>query len=190
MSVTTKRALAETFKKLLSKRGLNKITVKDIVEDCGVNRQTFYYHFHDIYELMEWIFQEDLEDIARENLDYDNWSAGMEALICRLQDNRGLILNAYNSINHEVVTRYIRKVLGPYCQAVVEHQAAGMEPPAPEEDIAFVTDLITVTATGLIMDWLGQQMRTKESVIQTLDKIGAAMNGTVELILRNLKGET
>ena len=48
MSVTTKRALAETFKKLLSKRGLNKITVKDIVEDCGVNRQTFYYHFHDI----------------------------------------------------------------------------------------------------------------------------------------------
>ena len=65
-----------------------------------------------------------------------------------------------------------------------------MEPPAPEEDIAFVTDLTTVTATGLIMDWLGQQMRTKESVIQTLDKIGAAMNGTVELMLRNLKGET
>ena len=49
MSLTTKRALAESLKKLLSKKNLDKITVKDIVTDCGVNRQTFYYHFHDIY---------------------------------------------------------------------------------------------------------------------------------------------
>lgn len=47
MSLTTKRALAASFKKLLAQRGIDKITVKDIVEECGVNRQTFYYHFHD-----------------------------------------------------------------------------------------------------------------------------------------------
>lgn len=54
MSLTTKRALAESLKKLLSKKNLDKITVKDIITDCGVNRQTFYYHFHDIYALTEW----------------------------------------------------------------------------------------------------------------------------------------
>ena len=43
MSLSTKRAMAEAFKKLLSQRGMDKITVKDIVEECGLNRQTFYF---------------------------------------------------------------------------------------------------------------------------------------------------
>lgn len=57
MPIQTKRAIAESFKKLLSKRGLKKITVRDIVEDCGVNRQTFNYHFHDVYDLMDGFFR-------------------------------------------------------------------------------------------------------------------------------------
>ena len=52
MSVQTEKALAESLKKLLAKKTLEKITVKDITDDCGVNRQTFYYHFHDVYDLV------------------------------------------------------------------------------------------------------------------------------------------
>ena len=48
MSQVTKRALAASLIKLLSQKPLDKVTVKDIIEDCGVNRQTFYYHFQDI----------------------------------------------------------------------------------------------------------------------------------------------
>ena len=47
MSLLTEKALAASLKKLLEKKTLDKITVKDITDDCGVNRQTFYYHFHD-----------------------------------------------------------------------------------------------------------------------------------------------
>ena len=61
MSDITKNALAASLKKLLNRKTLNKITVKDITDDCGVNRQTFYYHFHDVYELVEWIFIHELE---------------------------------------------------------------------------------------------------------------------------------
>ena len=56
MAQTTKRALAASLKKLAAKKPLDKITVIDITEDCGVNRQTFYYHFQDIFDLVEWIF--------------------------------------------------------------------------------------------------------------------------------------
>ena len=56
MSQVTKRALAASLIKLLSQKPLDKVTVKDIIEDCGVNRQTFYYHFKDIYDLVDWIF--------------------------------------------------------------------------------------------------------------------------------------
>ena len=53
MSVTTKKALAMSLKSLLEKKTLDKITVKDIVSGCSLNRQTFYYHFHDTYDLLQ-----------------------------------------------------------------------------------------------------------------------------------------
>ena len=51
MSQITKNALATALKKLLSKKELSKITISNITEECGVNRQTFYYHFKDIYDI-------------------------------------------------------------------------------------------------------------------------------------------
>ena len=56
MSDITKKALASSLKDLLSKYKFNKITIKDITENCGVNRQTFYYHFKDKYDLVNWIY--------------------------------------------------------------------------------------------------------------------------------------
>ena len=63
MSDLTKKALAEALKNRLSKTTLKNITIKDLTDDCGLNRQTFYYHFSDIYELMEWIFVDEANRI-------------------------------------------------------------------------------------------------------------------------------
>ena len=52
----TKKELAESLKRLASERLFEHITVGDIVKECGVNRQTFYYHFTDKYELLDWIY--------------------------------------------------------------------------------------------------------------------------------------
>ena len=59
MASSTKEALGNALKKMLAIKPIDKITVKDLVEECGVNRQTFYYHFDDVYDLMEWVFEED-----------------------------------------------------------------------------------------------------------------------------------
>lgn len=59
MSQITKRALEASLKNLLLQKPLNKITINDITEDCGINRMTFYYHFKDIYDLVEWACLED-----------------------------------------------------------------------------------------------------------------------------------
>ena len=56
MAQTTKRALGASLKKLLAEKPLDKITVGDITQDCEVNRQTFYYHFKDVYDLIEWVY--------------------------------------------------------------------------------------------------------------------------------------
>lgn len=62
MSSITKQALEHALKSLLLKKPFHKITINDITEECGVSRMTFYYHFKDIYDLVEWSF---IEDAAR-----------------------------------------------------------------------------------------------------------------------------
>ena len=76
MSQITKRALEASLKKLLTKKPLDKITITDITEDCGINRMTFYYHFKDIYDLVEWVCVEDATRILGENKTYDTWQEG------------------------------------------------------------------------------------------------------------------
>lgn len=184
MSMTTKQALAESFKKLMTKRRLEKITVKDIVEDCGVNRQTFYYHFHDIYDLMEWIFL-DAADTMAEHLDYGDWTTGLETLMDYLEENRILVLNAYHSVSHEVLADYIKKIIRPYVLRVVQTQAAGMDAPVPEEDVDFVTDIFNLAASGLIMEWIGRRMKPADTTAR-IHKFRSAMSGSVRFMLNNL----
>ena len=188
MSLTTKRALANSLKKLLSKRSFDKITVKDIVEDCGVNRQTFYYHFHDIYDLIEWIFQDAAEELIRNGLDYEDWSAGLEILLQYLQENRALILNAYNSISHEVVAVYIKKMLRPYAESIVRKQAELMEHSVSDEDVELVTDIFTLASSGLVMEWIGGQMLPNDTIIR-MDKFRKAISGSIQFMLHNLSGD-
>ena len=81
MSQVTKRALAASLTKLLSQKPLDKVTVKDIIEDCGVNRQTFYYHFKDIYDLVDWIFLEMASEFLEGKETYDTWQQGFTQIL-------------------------------------------------------------------------------------------------------------
>jgi len=70
MSEITKQALAQSLKSLMNTTPLAKITVNDIVKECKVNRRTFYYHFQDIYALLEWIFKNEVANVMEENKTY------------------------------------------------------------------------------------------------------------------------
>lgn len=75
MSQTTKRALEASLKKMLLQKPLNKITINDIAEDCGISRMTFYYHFKDIYDLVEWACVEDAKRALEGKKTCDTWRA-------------------------------------------------------------------------------------------------------------------
>ena len=66
MPTFTKNAIRETFIELLKKKSIDKITVKDIVEECGINRNTFYYYYADIYELMEDVIITEKDKVLKE----------------------------------------------------------------------------------------------------------------------------
>ena len=62
----TRKAIMQSFMKLVDQRPINKVTIKDIVEDCGINRNTFYYYYHDIYALLEELFSDEIRRAMEE----------------------------------------------------------------------------------------------------------------------------
>lgn len=62
----TKKAIVDSFMALASKKPLEKITVRDIVDHCGINRNTFYYYFQDIYAVLEEICQVAIDSLPEE----------------------------------------------------------------------------------------------------------------------------
>ena len=113
MSQLTKYALEQSLKKLLRERPLDKITIKDLVEDCGVNRQTFYYHFQDIYDLIAWSLNTEIDELLKSS---DAQNSDLKKQLSRVfsyfEDNRQIILNGFDSVNHmqyeNIVEEYAR----------------------------------------------------------------------------------
>ena len=179
MALDTKRALAQSLRNLLTKRTLDKITVKDIVEDCGVNRQTFYYHFHDIYDLLEWIFEDMIETMVVQHTDRTDWTSGIDDLVTKMLEERRLVLNAYHSVSHEAVSRFIRQWLKPFIDQVVERESQGLI--VSQEDKEFVSELFTLGTSGFLTEWIEHQL-SQEDLLK-LEKIKTALNGSARILL-------
>ena len=67
MANTTKQALEQSLKKLMQVKALDKITIRELADDCGLKRQAFYYHFEDIYDLVRWMFQQEAVSLLRQH---------------------------------------------------------------------------------------------------------------------------
>lgn len=112
----TKKALAEGMKKLMSEKPFAKISITDICELCGMNRKTFYYHFQDKYELVNWIFDIEFISVARQKKYTDSWEM-FSALFAYFDENREFYRNAltvtdYNSFRqhfHELLSTIFTK---------------------------------------------------------------------------------
>ena len=88
-SELTKQNIAQAMKKLVQNRSFASISVGDLIRECGISRNTFYYHFRDKYEVISWIFCHEVEPILSDFDQLGNWTCGLEELCVYLQENRG-----------------------------------------------------------------------------------------------------
>lgn len=158
MSQTTKRALAASLKKLLERKPLDKVTVTDIAEDCGVGRQTFYYHFEDIYGLVEWIYTSEAGQALGGNKTYATWQEGYLRILEYVRANRAFVRATYNSAGREHLIRYLYGETYQLLIGVVEELAQGI--PLREEDKQFIAHFYKYAFTGMLLDWVSSGMRT------------------------------
>ena len=151
VSKLTKRALAASLKKLLAQKPLSKITIADITEDCGMNRMTFYYHFQDIYDLIDWICQEEGERAFQGRKGYNTWQEGFIALCHAVIENQAFILGVYRSVQREQVENYLGRVVYRLLLDVVEELSQPYS--LSEQDRAYITNFYKHAFVGVMLDW-------------------------------------
>ena len=179
MSELTKRALEQSLKNLLLQKPLNKITISDIADDCGINRMTFYYHFKDIYDLVEWSCQEDAAKALAGKKTYETWQQGFEQIFEAVLANKPFIMNVYHSVSREQVENYLYKVTYDLLEGVVEEQAQGMS--VRDEDKAFIATVYKYAFVGLMLDWIKGDMREDPQPI--VDKLARLIRGSMSAAL-------
>ena len=183
MSQVTKRALEQSLKNLLLKKPLTKITVGDITDDCGINRMTFYYHFKDIYDLVEWSCLEDAKMALEEKKTYDTWQQGLLQIFKAVQENKPFILNVYRCVHREQVEKYLQPLVDQLLLNVINEEAAGIT--VRDEDKQFIAQVYSYMFIGLMLDWIKNDMR--EDPQQIVEKLSKLIKGSVSVALSRFK---
>ena len=179
MSNTTKLALEASLKKLLLKKPVDKITINDLTEDCGISRMAFYYHFKDIYDLIEWACLEDGKRALADKKTYSTWSEGLEQIFEAVLENKPFILNVYHSVSQKKIESYLYKLTYDLLEGVVEEQAAGMS--VRPEDKAFIANVYKYAFVGLMLDWIKHDMKGDPKEI--IDRLDRVIHGSVAAAL-------
>ncbi len=152
MSVITKKALASSLKNLMKKATLNQITVKDVVTDCGVNRQTFYYHFQDIYDLVEWIYQTEAVESIANYKSYGTWQQGFLMVFEYVKENLSFCTNCFNSLGREPLDRFLYNAVFELLIGVVNEVAEGTK--ITEKDRKFIANFYCYAFIGVMAQWI------------------------------------
>lgn len=179
MSQITKRALEQSLKHLLLKKPLTKITINDIAEDCGINRMTFYYHFKDIYDLVEWSCLEDAKKALNEKKTYETWQQGLLQIFEAVQENKPFILNVYRCVHREQVEKYLQPLVDQLLLDVLNEEVGTRK--VRDEDKQFIAQIYAYILIGLMLDWIKEDMR--EDPQQIVNRLAKLIKGSMSAAL-------
>ncbi|EFW23576.1 TetR/AcrR family transcriptional regulator [Solobacterium moorei] len=179
MSQVTKRALEQSLRNLLLKKPLSKITISDLTEDCGMNRMTFYYHFKDIYDLVEWSCLTDAKRALDEKKTYDTWQQGFLQILEAVQANKPFIMNVYHCVHREQVEIYLRPLVEDLILNVVNEEAGGLN--VRDEDKTFIVQAYSYIFIGIMLDWIKEDM--KENPQEIVERLNKLIKGSIRASL-------
>ncbi|MGN0143209.1 MAG: TetR/AcrR family transcriptional regulator [Roseburia sp.] len=183
MSNMTKLALEAALKKLLLQKPLDKITINDLTEECGISRMTFYYHFKDIYDLVEWACIEDGKRALKDKKTYDTWREGICQIFEAVLENKPFIMNVYHTVSRQKVENYLYKLTYQLIADVVEEKSANAE--LPEESKRFIAEFYKYAFVGVMLDWIDRGM--KEEYTSIVERMYLTMYGNIANSIHNFE---
>ncbi len=172
----TRRLIREAFIKMLNEKPLNKITVTAIGNECDINRNTFYYHYTDIYEILSEIFETELQRVIDEYNDTLSWEESFIFAAKFALENKKAIYHVYNSMQREELEDYIYNISGNVMVRYVEK--VGIDIPASKEDVELIASFYQCALTEMVLRWISTGMKEDHNLV--IKRIGQLFDGNIE----------
>ncbi|WP_411682115.1 TetR-like C-terminal domain-containing protein [Clostridium thailandense] len=179
-SHVTKNALALSLKQLMKQTPVNKITVKMVTDTCGVTRHTFYNHFHDVYDLLKWIFENEVIEELDQCCSLSNWKTGLVLVLQYTLDNKTICINTTKSLGREHLEVFLCKIFTEVLEGVIKDitREMNVEEKIKKETAVFFSYAIT----GQFLEWINTGLKEKKEDIA--DRVERMLGGTILRIMK------
>lgn len=181
----TKNAIIESVMRLGAQKPITKVTVKDVVNDCGITRNTFYYYFRDVYDVLESVLNEEIGKLDIANGSYSEYESAFFGLTQFIYKNKKLVINLYNSLGHERTEKYLSDRLRSAVLNLVRREAAGLD--AADSDLQIIAIFYEQAILGVLIKWMKNELPDDLGyVMERVEKIFAGqVRSTIENSIRN-----
>lgn len=181
----TKNQIMDTFMELMQEKSFNEISVSEITEKCEISRLTFYYHFHDKYDLLNQTVDLMVLYPLKQGLTKENWAERLKYALKTIKEHEIYSYNALLNDNGEFMD-HVGKVLSLLFQDVII--SSEDEYYIYEEDILFVSKFLSHGVAGCINDWIKAGMKQEPEIL--VKKIERIINNKKYNIIKNYILET
>ena len=149
----TKVQLANSLKDLMRKTPFHKITIQNVTDHCGLNRQTFYYHFRDMYDLLDWIYRHEI--FPQDGADL-NWRNILLNAVEYARKNKAFLRNLNRSLRRETIEKFLYP---DFCRWVtLLFDSACGDSGVRQGDRAFLIGFLTSAFLSFAVQWIGEGM--------------------------------
>ena len=160
----------------MKEKQFNKITVNDIAKKCDINRQTFYYHFKDIKDLVEWICIDEVDNILKKKDECDRWEDKFLLVFKIMKEEKIFVKNIYNSVSVEVLRNNLYRLVYPIIYDEILEKSKGKR--LREEDKRFITDFYKYAFVSIVLNWIDNGMHENPEIIVL--KVSNLITGTID----------
>ena len=151
-TLNTKKTLAASLKRFMEKKPLSKITVSEIIADCGFNRKTFYYHFEDIYALLKWMLEEEAIEVVKQFDLLVDYREAMLFVMGYVRENKHLLCCAYDSMGRDEMKRFFYADFIGITKNIVQNTEQRLGVHTDEQFKEFLAHFYTEAIAGLLID--------------------------------------
>lgn len=150
MASITKNMISDAFLDLTKEKDIDKITVKDIVEKCNITRQTFYYHFQDIMDVIEWSMQQRMEEILSKSLKVTSVQEAVRILVSSVDEHPEIIIKLMNSQKREQTERLLINTIRSYMQEMIDKKELFMD--MKRSDLKMAIKFFSYAIVGILLE--------------------------------------
>ncbi|WP_298021215.1 TetR/AcrR family transcriptional regulator C-terminal domain-containing protein [uncultured Dysosmobacter sp.] len=150
MLVNVKRKIVDMFWALTKKQAIDDITVKDLVDACSISRQTFYYHFQDLEDVVEWSLRQNLERLIYQEEHFVSVLDALRLLMSFLLEQRELLRKLLTSHRYRQIEEVLVDTVRTYLEDMVESR--GMFQDVRRSDLRMALDFYTYAIVGVLIE--------------------------------------